>query len=86
MNLTFEVTENGYKILDGGRVWIVQDGYTPFPAATLAESAQLHIDDIIKVNTPVETTPSQEAEIQALKEQQLLMQKALDDLIIEGVL
>lgn len=85
MNLTFEVTENGYKILDGGRVWIVQDGFIPFPATTLAESAELHIAELIKANTPINTTPVEE-ELEKLKEKQALMQKALDDLLLGGAL
>ncbi|MFC6334282.1 hypothetical protein ACFP56_16765 [Paenibacillus septentrionalis] len=52
MNLSFELITNdgqaeGYIILNNGTPWIVQDVYIPYPAETMAESAQLHIDAII---------------------------------------
>jgi hypothetical protein len=62
MNLTYEVTERGYTILLDGKPWIVQDKdiYIPFPAATMEESAELHIQQILKDNTSPEpsTEPS----------------------------
>lgn len=83
MNLTYEVTEKGYIILKDGKAWIVQDGYIPYKGATLDESAQLHIDDIIKANIPAEPTPSQEEQLAQLKAEQALMKKAMDDLIFQ---
>lgn len=58
MNLTYKVTETGYTIFSDGTPWIVQekDVYIPFPAATMEESAELHIADIIRMNTSQETT------------------------------
>ena len=59
MNLTYKATETGYTILLDGKPWIVQDKdvYIPFPAATMEESAELHIADIIRMNTPPENPP-----------------------------
>lgn len=48
MNLTYEVTETGYKILNNGIIWIVQDQYIPFPGATIEEAALNHIGQITK--------------------------------------
>lgn len=46
--MTYRITEKGYAIMDEhGRDWIVQDGYMPYPGATVAESAQNHINAII---------------------------------------
>lgn len=47
MNLTYEVNENGYTIFNDGKPWIVQDGFIPYPGATVEESAQNHINAII---------------------------------------
>lgn len=50
MNLTFEVNETNYTILNNGRAWIVQDTYIPYPGETVEESAQNHINEILKEN------------------------------------
>lgn len=52
MNLSYElITKDeqaiGYIILNDGKPWIVQREHIPYPAETMAESAQLHIDSII---------------------------------------
>lgn len=51
-SLGIKANEEVYIIYDSGRAWIVQtNNNTPFPAATLAQSAELHIADI-KKNLP----------------------------------
>lgn len=55
MNLSYElITDNnevvGYYILNEGEPWMVQREHIPYPADTMAESAQLHIDAIIVEN------------------------------------
>lgn len=46
--MTYRVTENGYVIMDEhGRDWIVQEGFYPFPGATIEESAQNHINAVL---------------------------------------
>lgn len=86
MSLTYELTEKGYTILKDGKAWVVQENNNiPYPAATLAESAELHIAEIINTNTPIDTIPLEE-ELAQLKEKQALMQQAIDDLIMGGAL
>lgn len=86
MNLTYELTENGYKIIKDGYVWLIQEKYFPHKGATIQESAEKHIAQIIKDNTPVEPNPSQEEEILALKERLALTEQALNDLIMGGLI
>lgn len=43
MALTYTLMEEGYRILNDGEVWIVQEGYCPYPEDTLEESALNHI-------------------------------------------
>lgn len=43
MALTYALMEEGYQILNDGEVWIVQEGYCPYPGDTLEESALSHI-------------------------------------------
>lgn len=69
MNLTYEVNENGYTIFNDGKPWIVQDGYFPYPGATVEESAQNHINAIIADNEASTTTPNEVNEIEEIKEQ-----------------
>lgn len=78
MNLTYEVTGNGYIILNNGSPWIVQTDFIPYPGDTMAESAQNHINNIIAENENAVSTPTIEEQliekgkqIQMLKEQQL---------------
>lgn len=66
MNLTYEVNENGYTILNDGKPWIVQDSYIPYPGATVEESAQNHINEIIKDNEAQPSAPTTEEQIQEL--------------------
>lgn len=72
MNLTYEVTTEGYTIFNDGKAWIVQDNYIPFPAATMEESAKLHIEDILS-----SFTPSKEETIESLQSQIIDTQLAL---------
>ena len=65
MKLTYETTQNGYKIFRDGVVWIVQDGYIPYKKDTMAESAQAHIDEIIKANKANEKAIVEEKQIRA---------------------
>lgn len=61
MNLTYEITGEGYTILLNGKPWMVQDKYIPHPGSTVEESAQNHINEILKSeeeNKPSESTES----------------------------
>lgn len=77
MNLTYETTDNGYKIFNNGVLWIVQDGYIPFPADTMAQSAELHIQDILREQTVTNTL---EDKISELNQNQLTIMEALTDI------
>lgn len=66
MNLTYEVNQNGYTILNNGKPWIVQDGYFPYESATVEESAQNHINAIITENDATIITPTFEDQLQEL--------------------
>ncbi len=50
MNLTYEITENGYKIFNNDTLWIVESNYLPFKGITLKESAENHIEYLIEQN------------------------------------
>ena len=76
MNLTYEVTTEGYTIFNDGKAWIVQDNYIPFPAATMEESAKLHIEDILS-SFNATPTPSKEETIESLQSQIIDTQLAL---------
>lgn len=66
MNLTYEIRGNGYVIKADGKDWIVQESYIPFPAATLEESAQLHIADLLDGQNVQPSIPLEE-QIQQLQ-------------------
>ena len=65
MNLTYEIIENGYVILNDGVKWIEQSGFIPYPAETLEESAQKHIAEMLKDEEQSETQPADIAELKA---------------------
>lgn len=46
-NLSYTASETGYTILLDGKPWIVQDGFIPYHGATMADSAQNHINQIL---------------------------------------
>lgn len=85
--LTYEITSTGYKILNDGVVWIVQEGEyaTIFPGDTMEERAQAHIDSLSGT-----TTPSKDEEITQLQQQlaelqeELNNQKAINDILTGG--
>ncbi|WP_203363096.1 hypothetical protein [Bacillus sp. REN10] len=79
MNLTYEITNNGYKILRDGVVWIIQEGYIPFSAQTMEESAQLHINDIL-ANHNQPPTESLEDQIKQLQDENAVLTASLIDL------
>lgn len=79
MNLTYELTENGYVILNDGVKWIEQSGFIPYPAATLEESAQKHIAVMLK---DAEAANSQGADIEKLKEQLATQEQAITELSV----
>lgn len=55
MNLTYRITEKGYRILLDGKDWIAQeDGYIPYPKATREESAQAHIGQLLSMSDTTE--------------------------------
>ena len=66
MELTYELRGNGYVIKRNGIDYMIQDSYIPFPAATLEESAQLHIADLI-ASQNVQPQPSLEEQLQQLQ-------------------
>lgn len=66
MNLTYEVVENGYVILNNGKPWIRQLNHIPYPGETLEESAQNHIDAIIADHERA-NDPTLDEELEELK-------------------
>lgn len=77
MNLTYEVNGNGYTIFKDGKPWIAQNGYIPYPGATVEESAQNHIDAIIADN---EAPSAGQNELEVLKTKVDLQEQALAEL------
>ncbi|WMJ23450.1 hypothetical protein RBG61_01930 [Paludicola sp. MB14-C6] len=83
--LSYEIINDGrgYLIKLDGTPWILQDNYIPYPKATIEESAQAHIEQIlIEVNKPPQ--PSKEDEIAQLKEQVALLESAVAELAYGG--
>lgn len=74
MNLTYELTENGYKILNNGVVWIEQENYIPYPGETIEASAQNHIDQLLKDVIAEET---QANDIEQLQEDNAMVAETL---------
>lgn len=81
MNLTYEVKENGYTILNNGVAWIVQEGFIPYPGATMEEAAQNHINELTK-----ETNQAAEEEnkLNDLEERLALTEQMLMEMMLEG--
>lgn len=51
MELSYEITSTGYVIFKDGRAWMEQPlNNIPYPGATIEESAQNHINQILKDN------------------------------------
>lgn len=89
MNLTYEIINDGkgYMIKNDGVNWIMQDSYIPYPGATVEESAQNHIDQILlDFNRPKEPTEIEllKAENEALKASQLEQDTLIMELILGG--
>lgn len=63
MELTYKVTEKGYIIFNNGQAWIEQKSYIPYPADTMKESAQNHIDKLLEG----QNAPQPDDEIEQLR-------------------
>lgn len=74
MKLTYEVLENGYKILNNGKDWIVQvEPCIPDKSKSYEENAKAQIDEILNPPTP------EPNEIDLMKEEILNTQLALTE-------
>lgn len=63
MNLTYELIGKGYLIKNNGVPWIVQDSFIPYPGETIEESAQLHIDELLKPDESVSDMDSLQKQV-----------------------
>jgi len=81
MQLTFTVEGKVYTIYNNGKPWIVQDTskYNPYPAESVAQAAQAHIDDIIADNNRL-PEPSADERIEELQQHISDLQDALIEL------
>ena len=99
MNLTYEIINDGtgYMIKNDGVNWIMQDSYIPFPGAIIEESAQNHIDDIVRMQelqeqeqreqqTLAEQVKQLEEENEALRASQAEQDALIMELMIGGTL
>lgn len=79
MNLTYKIIDDGrgYIIMNDGVDWIVQSDYIPFKAASMEESAKLHIENILKSN---EQTQAEIITIEKLQKQIDLQNQAIAEL------
>jgi len=85
VNLTYEIKDNSYTIFKDGVAWIVQDGFFPYKAETIEESAKLHIDNIIEdFNRPAEPTNEEKvAELEAeIAEKNALIENLQSQLVV----
>jgi len=80
MNLTYTTTKTGYSILNDGVIWIVQDGFIPYPADTMAESAEKHIEQILQ---DAATATNQTDEIAQIKEDNAMIAETLAITLVE---
>lgn len=69
MNLTYEIVEGGYYILKDGKRWMAQIGIFPYEGATVEESAQNHMKEIMKENENPTVAPPDLNEIEEIKAQ-----------------
>lgn len=77
--MTYRITSNGYVIMDEhGRDWIVQDGFYPYPGATIDESAQNHIAAILAER-------EQAAQAEVKEEQIAALQATVDNLVVSSL-
>lgn len=77
MNLTYKVSGKGYIIYLDGVAWVDQTSYNPYPRNTLEESAQAHIDEILKESQQ----PSENlTDIEKLKKDNLEINQSLSEL------
>ena len=79
MNLTYELTDNGYKLLKDGVLWVEQIGFFPYKGATLEESAQNHITHLLE---DAEKNVSHTSELNTLKAQVEMQEQAITELSI----
>ena len=83
MKLTYEILENGYKIKNDGKDWIVQlEPCIPNKELSYEENAKAQIDEILNPPTPEPT------EIDLLREEITNTQLALTEvyeLLVGGV-
>lgn len=54
MNLSYSITEKGYKIFNDGVLWITQENYFPYPGDSMEEKANNHMYALSGVLTPYE--------------------------------
>lgn len=74
MNLTYEILENGYKILNNGKPWIVQlEPCIPDKSKSYEENAEAQIEEILNPPTP------EPSEIDLLQEEITNTQLALTE-------
>ena len=82
MNLTYEIIENGYVILNDGVKWIEQIDFMPYPAETLEESAQKHIEAL---TAEASNEAKAEEEMQSLEDRLTLAEEMLMEIMLNGV-
>lgn len=80
MSLTYEATEQGYTIFNNGIAWIVQSEYIPYPADTMEQAAQNHIDAILEDR---QTQQDELMEIEQLKSKQVELEQAVDSILTD---
>lgn len=81
MNLTYEVKENGYTILNNGVAWIEQEGFFPYQGVTIEESAQNHINALM---ADVNTEASKKEEMQDFEDRLTLAEEMLMEIMLNG--
>ena len=80
MNLTYELTENGYVILKDGIKWIEQSEYMPYQGETVEKSAQNHVAQLLADEERNEAQVSNTDAIQSLQEETTEIKLALAEL------
>lgn len=80
MELTYKLIENGYIILKDGVKWITQMDFIPYPGATIEESAQNHVNEILKEN---EAAANQKSEVEQMQEDNAMIAETLALALLE---
>lgn len=82
MNLTYNILENGYQILNDGKVWIEQiEPFIPDKSKSYEENAKAQIAELLEQQ---ESAKQEQTTLEELQQQVTDLQLALAELVEGG--